>query len=112
MGCRQVVRHQVLVLAFLGSNPSSPTLYRNPMKYFVYILQSLKDNRLYIGQTNNLEDRIKRHNNGEVVATKNRRPLDLIYSETYDSRTEAMKRERYLKSLKSSKYIKENIIKM
>ena len=81
------------------------------MNFFVYILKSLKDNRLYIGQTNNLEDRIKRHNKGEVAATKNRRPLELIYSEIYNSRSEAMKRERYLKSLKSSKYILENIVK-
>jgi putative endonuclease len=81
------------------------------MLYFVYILKSLKDFKFYIGQTNNLEDRLKRHNDGKVKATRHRRPLKLFYSETYNSRAEAMKREKYLKSLKSSKYILENIIK-
>jgi len=81
------------------------------MQYFVYILKSLKDLRFYIGQTNNLDDRIKRHDSGKVKATKHRRPLELVYSEIYNSRLKAMKREKYLKSLKSSKYILENIIK-
>jgi putative endonuclease len=81
------------------------------MIFFVYILQSLKDNRFYIGQTNDLEDRIKRHNIGQVCATRNRRPLKIVYTETFATRSEAMRREKYLKSLKSSKYILENIIK-
>ncbi|MDO9231430.1 MAG: GIY-YIG nuclease family protein [bacterium] len=80
------------------------------MNFFVYILRSIKDDKLYIGQTNNLEKRIERHNNGQVRSTKSRRPLELIYQETYKTRTETMAREKYLKSLKSSKYILENII--
>jgi len=79
------------------------------MQYLVYILKSLKDGRLYIGQTNNVNERIQRHNDGRVNATRNRRPLELIHKEIYNSRTDAMKREKYLKSLKSSKYILENI---
>jgi putative endonuclease len=75
------------------------------MKYFVYILRSLKDGKLYIGQTNNLDHRIQRHNSGKVNATKYRRPLELVYREIFGSRSEAMKREKYFKSLKSSKYI-------
>lgn len=80
------------------------------MDYFVYILRSIKDGKLYIGQTHNLEKRIERHNNGQVRSTKSRRPLELIYQETYKTRIETMAREKYLKSLKSSKYILENII--
>jgi len=82
------------------------------MFYFVYILKSSKDNRFYIGQTNNLDDRINRHNTGQVIATRNRRPLQIVHTETFASRAAAMKREKYLKSLKSSKYIVANIIKM
>jgi putative endonuclease len=82
------------------------------MQYFVYILKSLKDGKLYIGQTNDVDERIKRHNSGRVGVTRNRRPLELIYREIHNSRMEAMRREKYLKSLKSSKYILENIIKI
>ena len=70
------------------------------MPFFVYILQSLKDNRFYIGQTNDLNDRIKRHNAGQVSATRNRKPLKIVYTETFATRSEAMQREKYLKSLK------------
>jgi putative endonuclease len=80
------------------------------MPFFVYILESLKDNKLYIGQTNNLENRIKRHNAGQVSSTKNRSPLKIIYSENFSTRKESMDREKYLKSLKNSQYILENII--
>lgn len=80
------------------------------MDYIVYILRSLKDNKFYIGQTNNISDRIKRHNNGQVNATRNRRPLEVIHVEKFSNRAEAMRREKYLKSLKSPKYIRENII--
>ena len=80
------------------------------MNFFVYILQSLKDGRLYIGQTNNLSERVKRHNDGHVVATRNRRPFELIHMEIFATRAEAVRRESYLKSLKSSKYILENIV--
>lgn len=80
------------------------------MTFFVYILESLQDKKLYIGQTNNLENRINRHNAGQVSSTKNRRPLKIIHSEKFSTRKESMDREKYLKSLKNSKYILKNII--
>ncbi len=82
------------------------------MEFFVYILKSLKDDRFYIGQTNDIASRIKRHNSGQVTATKNRRPLVIIHTEKFATRAHAMQREKYLKSLKSQKYISENIIKI
>lgn len=81
------------------------------MEFFVYILKSLKDEKLYIGQTNNVEKRIIRHNTGQVSSTKNRRPLEIIHIEKFSTRKESMAREKYLKSLKSSQYILENITK-
>lgn len=80
-------------------------------KYFVYILESLKDFKFYIGQTNNIQDRLKRHNTGYVKATFHRRPLRLIYQEIFNSRSEALKRERYLKNLKNHTYIQNMISK-
>jgi len=69
------------------------------MRYVVYILQSLKDKKLYIGQTRDLYKRLHLHFNGLVQATHNRRPLKLIYKETYPTRSQAFIRERFLKSL-------------
>ena len=44
----------------------------------VYLLKSLKDNKRYIGSTNNLTKRLQYHNGGQVVSTRNRRPLVLL----------------------------------
>jgi putative endonuclease len=68
------------------------------MEFFVYILKSTVTERYYIGQTSNLEKRIKRHNFGEMFSTKPYRPWEIIYFEKFSTRSEAMKRERYLKS--------------
>lgn len=68
------------------------------MTYFVYILYSEKDKGLYTGCSNNLEQRIKAHQSGKVISTKNRRPVTLIYKESYNSKKDAFVRERYLKT--------------
>ena len=68
--------------------------------YYVYILQSEKDKRYYIGQTKDIKKRFARHMKGEVISTRNRRPLKIVYSEECSSRREAMNREKYIKSLK------------
>ena len=68
------------------------------MNYFMYILKSKAIDRFYIGQTSNLKSRIKRHNSGDMFSTKPYGPWKIIYFETFPTRSEAMKRERYLKS--------------
>ena len=65
--------------------------------YYLYILKSSKDQRLYIGYTSNLELRYKEHCEGLVKSTKNRRPLELIYYEAYKQEKDAQNREKYLK---------------
>lgn len=77
------------------------------MAYFVYILRSLKDKKLYVGCAMDLSKRLDRHNRGYVLATKNRRPFSLIYSERYDDKGEAFNRERFLKSLWGSRFKKK-----
>jgi putative endonuclease len=67
-------------------------------KYYVYLLKSKKDNNFYIGQTNNIERRVLKHNKGEVFATKSRRPLVLLGFTEIESRTAAMSLEKKLKS--------------
>jgi len=70
--------------------------------YYVYILKSLKDGKLYTGATANLKKRLDEHNIGKSVATRHRRPLVLIHFERFESRAEALRRERYLKTPKGS----------
>jgi len=66
--------------------------------YYTYVLYSLKDELLYIGFTPDLKLRYKKHLTGQVRATKNRKPLKLIYYEAYMLRSDAIRREKYLKS--------------
>ena len=68
------------------------------MPFYIYILRSLKDGKLYTGHTSDLAERLQRHNEGRVKSTKNRRPLEIAYFEEHDSRGSAMKRESFLKS--------------
>ena len=69
--------------------------------FFVYILYSESADRYYIGQTNNLADRVKRHNLEQVVSTKSYVPWELRFSLEVPTRKDAVKVERYLKNLKS-----------
>ena len=68
--------------------------------WYVYVLKSLKDGRHYIGSTSDLDKRVLRHNRGGNISTRNRRPFELIYSEQYNTKAEAMKRERIIKAYK------------
>ena len=79
------------------------------MKFTVYVLRSDKDGKLYIGQTTNLNIRLKRHFKGDVKSTCHRRPLKLVYHEEFDSRYDALKRERYFKSGPGKQFLKNKI---
>ena len=72
-----------------------------------YVLHSATCNRYYISSTKNLSTRIKDHNAGKVHSTKAYRPWDVIYTEQYDSYSEARKRELFLKSGAGRKWLKE-----
>ena len=67
-------------------------------KHYVYILLC-SDDTLYTGYTNDLEKRIAQHNEGKEGAkyTRSRRPCKLVYHEEFDNKTEALKREYYIK---------------
>jgi len=68
--------------------------------FYVYIMRSKKDSSYYIGYTSNLQERIKRHNQGRSKYTKSKVPWDLIYYEEIQTKREAMKREKLIKSYK------------
>ena len=74
-------------------------MYKMEKKYFVYILRC-KDNTYYCGYTDDLEKRLKCHNEGKGAKyTKGRGPCELIYSEEFEKKNEAMKREYAIKQL-------------
>ena len=74
--------------------------------YHVYILRSDKDGKLYTGYTTNIQQRIADHNRGHVPSTENRRPLKLIFFESYANKDDALRRETYLKTSAGKKAIK------
>jgi putative endonuclease len=78
-------------------NKALADLPRTTFMYYVYLLKSEKNNRIYIGSTNNLKKRIKEHNKGKVFSTKYYLPWRLIYYEAYDKESLARLREKRLK---------------
>ncbi|MCR4278302.1 MAG: GIY-YIG nuclease family protein [bacterium] len=66
--------------------------------YSVYVLISFRDHRLYIGQTNDLHRRFAEHCRGDVLSTMSRRPLKILFVESFLTRLEAVRREKWLKS--------------
>jgi putative endonuclease len=79
------------------------------MPHFVYVLQSKKDNNLYIGYTKNIKLRFEQHQKGKINSTKDRRPLKLIYFECCSKQKDATHRERYLKTYYGHKFIKSRL---
>jgi putative endonuclease len=77
------------------------------MFFYVYVLRSEYDGSIYIGSTKNAETRLKKHNKGDCHYTKGRRPWKIIHQETFETRTEALKREHFLKSDVGRKQLKQ-----
>lgn len=77
------------------------------MKYFVYFLLSLKNNDLYVGSTEDIKKRVTLHNAGKVKSTRAYRPWKLVGLEEYSSRSEAVQRERFLKSGQQKEILKK-----
>ena len=78
--------------------------------FYVYALYSSKFNKIYIGQTCDLTNRLIEHNSGKSFYTKRFIPWEIIYTEEFETRGEAMKREKQLKSQKGREFV-WNIIK-
>ena len=76
------------------------------MFYYVYILQSMKNDNLYVGYTSDLRKRLLEHNRGLNFSTKPYRPLQLIHYEAYRNEQDARRREKYLKTGQGSRLLK------
>ena len=78
--------------------------------YFVYIIESIINHRWYIGSSDNPDRRLEEHNKGSTRSTKPFTPYKLIYSETYQTRAAAVKRELLIKkSGRIRNVLKKNI---
>jgi putative endonuclease len=76
--------------------------------YYVYILL-LNNNQLYTGYTRDLKRRIYEHKSGNCDFTKQRLPVKLIHYEAYLKKTDAERRERYLKTTEGKRFLKQQI---
>jgi len=85
-------------------NPDLPA--PRPNTFYVYAIQC-GDGSIYIGQTNDLRDRWKRHQTGQVSWTRSRMPLKLVHYEEYSSRKEAVDREKYLKTTNGRRELRQ-----
>ncbi|MBN2307317.1 GIY-YIG nuclease family protein [Candidatus Peregrinibacteria bacterium] len=79
------------------------------MNYYVYVLKSEINGYRYIGQTKKLRRRISEHNQGFTKSIQFQRPFKLEYYEVFETRSEAMKRERFLKSGKGREWFNNNL---
>lgn len=77
--------------------------------HYIYILKSLKDGKYYTGFSSDLRSRIRDHHAGNVQSTKNRRPLEVIYYEAYKEKTQAVRREKFLKTTKGKLQLKKQL---
>ena len=65
--------------------------------FYVYVIKSKKFDNLYIGSTNNLKERVIKHNKGMVKSTRKNKPYMLMYYEAYKTESDARRREKMLK---------------
>jgi len=74
--------------------------------FYVYILKSLKDEKHYIGYSENLQKRIAEHNRGKSPSVKARSPFILVHQEAFLTKAEAIRREKQIKSYKGGNAFK------
>jgi predicted GIY-YIG superfamily endonuclease len=78
--------------------------------YYVYILQSKRDETYYVGVTDDLKERVKRHNSGSVSYTSGRMPYKLIWYCVFLAKKRAYDFEKYLKSGSGNAFFKKRFI--
>ena len=115
-----MVEHPAVNRRVAGSSPARgaklnlPTIWvfviKRAQMFFTYVLYSQQYNKIYIGQTCDLEKRLSEHNLGLSSYTRKFIPWNIIYTEQFESRQEALIREKQLKSQKGREFI-WNLIK-
>ena len=77
--------------------------------FYVYVIKSLKDGKVYVGHTNDLKERIGQHNSGQVKSTRSRKLFKLIYYEASNVLEDAVRREKSLKTGFGRRYLKNRL---
>jgi len=77
--------------------------------YYTYVLKSRKDGKLYIGFTKDIKRRVIMHKKGEVNATRERLPVELVYYEACRDKKYAVRREKQLKTGFGRAYLKRRL---
>ena len=80
------------------------------MKYWVYILKSVDYDKTYVGFSNNLERRLYEHNAGKTIYTRRYKPWKIVYKEEFKAKTDAIKREKFLKKQKNREFYNKLIL--
>ena len=86
--------------------PGSENSTRHYVFYFVYVLESVNFDRLYIGSTHDLQKRLAKHNLAINFSTKPYAPWRMIFYEAYISKEDALRREKYLKTSQGARLLK------
>jgi putative endonuclease len=76
-------------------------------EHWFYVLYSQKDHKLYKGTCSEIESRFLVHTSGGVKSTKHRRPLILIYTRKFESKSEALAYERYVKTIEGGTHLRK-----
>ncbi len=77
--------------------------------YFVYVIKSQVDQRLYKGLTKNIQVRVDEHNSGKTKSTRPYKPWELVYYEKFVTLDEARRREKYFKSGIGREFLKNKL---
>ena len=80
------------------------------MEYVAYIIRSERSGTYYYGHAENMAARLERHNSGKVRSTKSKRPWKMHYYETFETKSEAYRRELFFKSIEGYRYLKNKKI--
>ncbi|MBK6932987.1 MAG: GIY-YIG nuclease family protein [Saprospirales bacterium] len=75
------------------------------MRHYIYILQSQVDASFYTGYTSNISRRLQEHNAGLSSFTSRKIPWRLVYFEDFDDKSDALKRERFIKAMRNKNFI-------
>ena len=107
---RGFARHSPGALRMQGESMSVRQMNKIRNMYYVYILNSTKDKKFYIGSSGDLKRRMEEHKQGKVTSTRNRLPMRLICYEAYLFKAEALRREKFLKSSDGKKDLHKRLI--
>jgi putative endonuclease len=77
--------------------------------FHAYVIKSIQKDFYYKGHCENLEERLKQHNSGMTLSIKSYLPFEFVYHETFETRAEAILREKYFKSSAGRRFLKNKI---